>query len=98
MIRVPLGTIKIKVLYEEGNAGRFLPAIAWVLRRLLLGTNVGCWDYLGSLIEVWKDDPRGVYADQQSIGLAYPNFIDYQRYYALILVMVGMKRGEYSHA
>src|SRR5438309_1203149 len=32
MIRVPLGTIKIKVVYEEGNAGRFLPAIAWVLR------------------------------------------------------------------
>jgi hypothetical protein len=37
--------MKIKLLYEEGNAGRFLPAIAWVLRRRLLGTNVGRWDY-----------------------------------------------------
>src|SRR5207244_3677467 len=45
MIRVPLGTIKIKVLYEEGNAGRCLPAMAWVLRRRLLVTNVGRWDY-----------------------------------------------------
>jgi malate synthase len=46
MIGVPPGTLKIKVLYEEGNAGRFLHAIAWVLRRRLLGTNVGRWDYL----------------------------------------------------
>ena len=59
MIGVPAGTIKIKMLYEEGNAGRTLPAIAWTLRRRLLGTNVGRWDYLGSLIEMWKDDPQG---------------------------------------
>ncbi|HKF20886.1 MAG TPA: malate synthase, partial [Candidatus Angelobacter sp.] len=58
MIGVPAGTFKIKVLYEEGNAGRALPAIAWTLRRRLLGTNVGRWDYLGSLIEMWKDDPQ----------------------------------------
>src|SRR5262249_21480791 len=38
MIGVPAGAFKIKVLYEEGNAGRTLPAIAWVLRRRLLGT------------------------------------------------------------
>ena len=36
LIGVQAGTIKIKVLYEEGNAGRFLPVIAWVLRRRLL--------------------------------------------------------------
>jgi malate synthase len=41
LIGVQPGTFKIKVLYEEGNAGRYLPAIAWVLRRRLLGTNVG---------------------------------------------------------
>src|SRR5437588_3166964 len=97
MIRVPLGTIKIKVLYEEGNAGRFLPAIAWVLRRRLLGTNVGRWDYLGSLIEMWKDDPEGVYPDPQSINMAAPNMIAYQRYNALVMLMAGMKRGELSH-
>ncbi|MGZ5428110.1 MAG: malate synthase, partial [Thermoanaerobaculia bacterium] len=57
IIGVPAGTMKIKMLYEEGNAGRSLAAIAWVLRRRLLGTNVGRWDYLGSLIEIWKDDP-----------------------------------------
>jgi len=63
MIGVRPGTIKIKALYEEGNAGRFLPAIAWVLRRRLLGTNVGRWDYLASLIEMWKDDPQGVFPE-----------------------------------
>jgi malate synthase len=96
IIGVPAGTIKIKVLYEEGNAGRFLPAIAWVLRRRLLGTNVGRWDYLASLIEMWKDDPQGVFPDPQSIGMASPNMIAYQRYNALMMLMAGMKNGELS--
>src|SRR6478672_5193145 len=47
MIGISAGSIKIKMLYEEGNAGRTLPAIAWTLRRRLLGTNVGRWDNLG---------------------------------------------------
>src|SRR5215813_11953132 len=94
MIGVPAGTFKIKVLYEEGNAGRTLPAIAWTLRRRLLGTNVGRWDYLGSLMEMWKDDPQGVYPDPQTIGMAAPNMIAYQRYNALVMLMAGMKNGE----
>jgi malate synthase len=94
MIGVPAGTLKIKVLYEEGNAGRFLPAMAWVLRRRLLGTNVGRWDYLGSLIEMWKDDPQGVFPDPQTIGMASPNMIAYQRYNALIMLLAGIKQGE----
>ena len=98
MIGVPAGTFKIKVLYEEGNAGRTLPAIAWTLRRRLLGTNVGRWDYLGSLIEMWKDDPQGVYPDPQTIGMASPNMIAYQRYNALIMLMAGMKNGELENA
>ncbi|HSM85310.1 MAG TPA: malate synthase [Candidatus Limnocylindrales bacterium] len=98
MMGVPAGTLKIKMLYEEGNAGRTLPAIAWVLRRRLLGTNVGRWDYLGSLIEMWKDDPKGVYPDPQSIGMASPNMIAYQRYNALLMVMAGMKNGELENA
>jgi malate synthase len=98
MIGVPAGTIKIKMLYEEGNAGRTLPAIAWTLRRRLLGTNVGRWDYLGSLIEMWKDDPQGVYPDPQSIGMASPNMIAYQRYNALMMLMAGMKNGELENA
>src|SRR6266481_5102798 len=98
IIGVAAGTFKIKVLYEEGNAGRTLPAIAWVLRRRLLGTNVGRWDYLGSLIEMWKDDPRGVYPDPQSIGMASPNMIAYQRFNALMMLMAGMKNGELENA
>ncbi len=98
IIGVPAGTMKIKMLYEEGNAGRFLPAIAWVLRRRLLGTNVGRWDYLGSLIEIWKDDPQGVFPDPQTIGMASPNMIAYQRYNALLMLMAGMKNGELSTA
>ena len=88
------GTIKIKLLYEEGNAGRFLPVIAWVLRRRLLGTNVGRWDYLASIIEMWKDDPQGVFPDPQSITMASPNMIAYQRYNALMMLMAGMKNAQ----
>ena len=98
MIGVAAGTFKIKVLYEEGNAGRTLSAIAWMLRGRLLGTNVGRWDYLGSLIEMWKDDPQGVYPDPQSIGMASPNMIAYQRYNALMMLMAGMKNGELENA
>ncbi len=98
IIGVRPGTLKIKVLYEEGNAGRFLPAIAWVLRRRLLGTNVGRWDYLGSTIEMWKDDPQGVFPDPQTIGMATPTMIAYQRYNALMMLMAGMKDGELSQA
>jgi malate synthase len=98
IIGVPAGTMKIKMLYEEGNAGRSLAAIAWVLRRRLLGTNVGRWDYLGSLIEIWKDDPEGVFPDPQTIGMASPNMIAYQRYNALLMLMAGMKNGELSTA
>jgi malate synthase len=97
-IGIAAGTIKIKMLYEEGNGGRFLPAIAWTLRRRLLGTNVGRWDYLGSLIEMWKDDPQGVFPDPQSIGMAAPNMIAYQRYNALMMLMAGMKHGELTQA
>jgi malate synthase len=97
LIGVQPGTIKIKVLYEEGNAGRFLPVIAWVLRRRLLGTNVGRWDYLASIIEMWKEDPQGVFPDPQSIGMATSNMIAYQRYNALMMLMAGMKNGELSH-
>src|SRR6266536_1235626 len=94
VIGVPAGTFKIKMLYEEGNADRFLPVIAWVLRRRLLGTNVGRWDYLGSLIEIWKDEKQGVFPDPQTIGMASPNMIAYQRYNALMMRMAGMKNGE----
>ena len=55
---------------------------------------MGRWDYLGSLIEIWKDDPQGVYPDPQSIGMASPNMIAYQRYNALMMVMAGMKNGK----
>ncbi len=96
IIGVDPGTIKIKMLYEEGNAGRTLAAIAWVLRRRLLGTNVGRWDYLGSIIEMWKDDPQGIFPDPQTVGMASPNMIAYQRYNALMMLMAGVKNGELS--
>src|SRR6266852_2467758 len=45
---------------------------------------------------MWKDDPQGVFPDPQSIGMASPNMIAYQRYNALMMLMAGMKNGELS--
>ncbi|MES0397156.1 MAG: malate synthase, partial [Syntrophobacteria bacterium] len=52
--------------------------------------------YLASIIEMWKEDPQGVFPDPQSIGMATPNMIAYQRYNALMMLMAGMKNGELS--
>lgn len=94
MIGAPTGSFKIKLLYEEGCAGRFLPAVVWTLRRRLVGANVGRWDYLGSIIEMWKDDAGTVFPDPQTVGMASPSMIAYQRYNALIMLMAGLKCGE----
>jgi len=54
---------------------------------------------LGSLIEMWKDDPEGRLPDRRSINMAAPNMnFAYQRYNALVMLMAGMKAGELSHA
>ena len=45
---------------------------------------------------MWKDDPNGVFPDPQSIGMASPNMIAYQRYNALMMLMAGLKHGEFT--
>src|SRR5579863_1750238 len=47
---------------------------------------------------MWKDDPNGVYPDPQSINMAAPIMIAYQRYNALVMLMAGMKHGELTNA
>ena len=47
---------------------------------------------------MWKDDPQGIYPDPQTVGMAAPNMIAYQRYNALMMVMAGMKDGELRNA
>jgi malate synthase len=90
--------IKFKALYEEANAGRFLPAIMWIWRHWLIGTNVGRWDYTASLIEMWKDER--VLPDPQNgalMGMTAPHMMAYQRYNALLNLMAGLKKGELSN-
>ncbi|MFN7169616.1 MAG: malate synthase [Candidatus Omnitrophota bacterium] len=95
LIGLKPGTIKIAMLYEEGNAGRFLVPIAWVLRDRLIKWSDGRWDYLGSLIEMWKDE--AVFPDPQTITMTSPNMMAYQRYSGLIMAMVSMKYGQVTN-
>ena len=91
--------IKFKALYEEANVGRFLPVVLWTLRHWLIGTNVGRWDYTGSLIEMWKDE-RALPDPQNGalMGMTSPHMMAYQRYNALVNLMAGMEEGELTHA
>jgi malate synthase len=56
-------------------------------------SNNGRWDYLGSLIEMWKDE--AVYPDPQNITMTHPIMMAYQKYNALMCLMAGLgKDGE----
>lgn len=90
--------IKFKALYEEGNLGLFLPVVMWTWRHWLIGTNVGRWDYLGSLMEMWKDERT--LPDPQNgtlMGMTSPHMMAYQRYNALMNLMAGMSAGDFTH-
>ncbi|HLI46320.1 MAG TPA: malate synthase, partial [Geobacterales bacterium] len=91
-IGVKKGTLKVAILYEEGIAGLYFPVILWILRERLIKSSNGRWDYLASLIEMWKDE--AVFPDPQNITMTSPNMMAYQRYNALMLLMAGMKNGE----
>jgi len=91
------GEIKIAMLYEEAMAGRFLPVIFWIWRERLVKVNNGRWDYLGSLIEMWKDE--AVFMDPQNITMTHPIMMAYQRYNVLMCLMAGLGRdGELNAA
>lgn len=87
-----IGTLKIALLYEEANAGRFLPVILWIFRERLIKSNNGRWDYLGSLIEMWLQEK--VLPDPQNITMTSPNMMAYQKYNALMMLLAGAKNGE----
>nr|KJR73270.1 MAG: malate synthase [Thermoproteus sp. AZ2] len=87
------GELKIAMLYEEARAGLQLPVIFWIWRERLVKSNNGRWDYLGSLIEMWKDE--AIYPDPQTITMTHPIMMAYQKYNALMCLMAGLgKNGE----
>jgi len=85
------GELKIAMLYEEARAGLYLPVIFWIWRERLVKSNNGRWDYLGSLIEMWKDE--AVYPDPQNITMTHPIMMAYQKWNALLCLMAGLDRG-----
>ncbi len=84
------GELKIAMLYEEARAGLYLPVIFWIWRERLVKSNNGRWDYLGSLIEMWRDE--AVYPDPQNITMTHPVMMAYQRWNALVCLMAGLDR------
>jgi len=95
-LKLKYGSIKIAMLYEEGRAGLYLPVILWIWRERLIKSSNGRWDYLGSLIEMWKDEK--VFPDPQTITMTSPNMMVYQRYNALMMLMAGICDGKLNGA
>ncbi len=93
----PGSLIKIKLLYEEGNAGRYLPAIMWILRYWLIGSNVGRWDYTASLIEMYKNERPLPDPQSSQMGMTSKHMMAYQRYNALLNLMAGIKHNELTN-
>ena len=83
------GTIKIEMLNERGEYTIAQPQIMWVLRKNLIGPNVGRWDYLNSLIEMFKDDGQKVFPDPHTITMTAECMTEYTRRNALLTLLVG---------
>ncbi len=96
LIAAPHGTIKIAGLLEEGIKALHLPVIMWILSPWLTKESFGRWDWLGSLIEMWKN--TAVFPDPQGIGMTSPGMMAGQRFTALMMLMAGMKNGELTNA
>ena len=89
LIGVERGTIKIKMLNERARYAANQVPIMWVLRHWLIGPNVGRWDYINSLIEMFKDDPDMVFPDPHSITMTAANMTEYTRRNALLTLLAG---------
>ncbi len=86
-IGVGRGTIKIEMLNERARYAANQEIILWTLRHWLIGPNVGRWDYLNSIIEMFKDAPEGVFPDPHTITMTADFMTEYTRRNATLAAM-----------
>jgi malate synthase len=94
-IGAPRGTIKIEMLNERARYAANQHVIMWTLRDWLIGPNVGRWDYLSSIIEMFKDQkgPDGkalVLPDPHTVTMTAPLMVEYTRRNALWAILAGV--------
>jgi malate synthase len=88
-----VGTVRVTVLIETVPAAFEMDEIVYELREHLTGLNAGRWDYLFSLIKVFRSaGPSMVLPDRAQVTMAVP----FMRAYAQLLVRTCHRRGAHA--
>ncbi|WP_052669103.1 malate synthase A [Nitriliruptor alkaliphilus] len=90
---LPTGTVRVTVLIETITAAFELEAILHELRPHVTGLNAGRWDYLFSIIKVFRSaGPDFVLPDRSDVPMTVP----FMRAYSELLVSACHRRGAHA--
>jgi malate synthase len=91
-LSIPKGTIRATVLIETLPAAFQMDEILYELRDHSYGLNAGRWDYIFSMIKVFRDDPSFVLPDRTDVTMTVP----FMRAYTELLVKTCHGRGAFA--
>jgi malate synthase len=89
---VPTGTMRATVLIETLPAAFQMDEILYELRDHSYGLNAGRWDYIFSMIKVFREDPSFVLPDRTDVTMTVP----FMRAYTELLVKTCHGRGAFA--
>jgi len=89
---LPAGTMRATVLIETLPAAFQMDEILFALREHAYGLNAGRWDYIFSLIKVFRERPEFVLPDRHQVTMAVP----FMRAYTELLVRTCHARGTFA--
>jgi malate synthase len=89
---VPTGHMRATVLIETLPAAFQMDEILYELREHSYGLNAGRWDYIFSMIKVFRDNPAFVLPDRTDVTMTVP----FMRAYTELLVQTCHKRGAFA--
>jgi malate synthase len=91
-IGIPRGSIRATMLVETIYAAFEMEEMLYELREHAAGLNAGRWDYLFSLIKVFRNRPDFVLPDRARVTMAVP----FMRAYAQRLVQICHRHGAHA--
>jgi malate synthase len=89
---IPRGTIRATVLIEHILAAFEMEEILYELREHAAGLNAGRWDYIFSVIKVFRDRPEFLLPDRAQVTMTVP----FMHAYTELLVRTCHKRGAHA--
>jgi malate synthase len=89
---LPPGTIRATVLIETLPAAFQMAEIIHALGEHSYGLNAGRWDYIFSMIKVFRDDPSFVLPDRNDVKMTVP----FMRAYSELLVKTCHEHGAFA--